>query len=267
MRANHLDAMQNVAMRRQTLIALALLTTATAALADPPDFDRPGAGFATNVLPAGGFALEQGLPTFTRERQSGLTDDQYTADSLIRIGLGGPAELQLGGSLWNRLNERGNGLRGHVTGHGDSSAGLKLSPSSDGAFSWAALGQVTFANGNDAFSNGAKEYSLGATGQWTASESYATTLYANVDRLQGRNTWTLAPTFDFKFANHWMAYLETDLIHDADEGNEGLAGGGLALIIGEHVQADASVLHRVGARGPVWQAGLGLSVYFGPAPK
>ena len=73
----------------------------------------PGAGFATNVLPAGGFALEQGLPTFTHERQSGLTDNQYTADSLVRIGLGGPAELQLGGSLWNRLNERGNGLVAH----------------------------------------------------------------------------------------------------------------------------------------------------------
>ena len=88
--------------------AIALLVSAPA-FADPPDFDRPGAGFATTVLPAGTVALEQGLPTYERQREDGYLDRTYSADSLIRVGLGGPIELQVGGSAWNRLEERGQG--------------------------------------------------------------------------------------------------------------------------------------------------------------
>jgi len=37
----------------------------------------------------------------------------------------------------------------------------------------------------------------------------------------------------------------------------------LALKLGERAQADTFVLHRVGPRGAQWEAGLGISVYFG----
>lgn len=249
---------------RLALIALAALPTV--ALADPPDFDRPGAGFATSVLPVGTLALEQGLPTYERQRQDGLLDRTYTADSLIRIGLGGAWEGQLGGSAWNRLEERGGGSRRHAIGHGDSSVALKYAPSGtdgDGSFTWAALGEVTFANGDEDFGNGARQYSLGSTMQWKPDQDHQNTLYANLDRLKGRNTWTLAPTFGRTFGENWMGYVEMDAIHDAEDGNEVQAGGGLAYTIGDHVQLDAYALHRVGRHGPSVRAGLGVSVFFG----
>lgn len=247
-------------------LAGTLLLASGTASADPPDFDRPGAGFATTVLPVGTLALEQGLPTYQRQRQDGLLDKTYTADSLIRIGLGGPAELQVGGSAWNRLEERGGGSRRHAVGHGDTSVGLKIAPggSADaGSFSWAALGQLTFANGDQDFGNGAKEVSLGTTMQWKTDDTHQNTLYANVDRLHGKNTWTLAPTFGRQFGENWMAYVEADAIHDADDGNELQAGGGVAYTLGDHAQLDAYALHRIGRHGPSVVAGIGVSVFFG----
>jgi hypothetical protein len=247
-------------------IAAVLLFAAGPALADPPDFDRPGAGFATTVLPVGTLALEQGLPTYERQRSDGLLDRTYTADSLFRIGLGGPVELQVGGSAWNRLVETGGGTRRRATGHGDTSVGLKIAPAGSGdtgTFSWAALGQLTFANGDADFGNGAKEASLGVTGQWKPNETWQGTLYADVDRLKGKNSWTLAPTFGRKFGENWMAYVETDAIHDAEDGNELQMGGGVAYDIGDHAQLDAYALHRVGRHGPSVVAGLGVSVFFG----
>jgi hypothetical protein len=251
---------------RAFLAALACILPATSAFADPPDFDRPGAGFATTVLPVGTVALEQGLPTYQRQRDEGYLDRTYTADSLVRIGVGGPLELQVAGSAWNRLEERGLGSRRHAVGHGDTSVGMKWAPGgaqNEGGFSWAAVGQVTFANGDDDFGNGAREVSLGSTLQWKPDDTHQETLYANVDRLKGRNTWTLAPTFGRQFGKNLLAYVETDAIHDAEDGNELQAGGGVAYDIGDHVQLDAYALHRVGRHGPSVIAGMGVSMFFG----
>lgn len=251
---------------RPALAFLASTLLGAPAFADPPDFDRPGAGFATTVLPAGTLALEQGLPTYERQRQDGFLDRTYTADSLIRIGLGGPIEFQLGGSAWNRLEERGQGSRRHAVGHGDSSVALKWAPAGSGdagAFSWAALGEVTFANGDEDFGNGARQVSLGTTMQWKPDDTHQNTLYANLDRLKGRNTWTLAPTFGRKVGENLVAYIETDAIHDAEDGNELQAGGGVAYDVGDRVQLDAYALHRIGGHGPSMVAGVGISMFFG----
>ena len=251
---------------RPLTVAAILLLAAGPALADPPDFDRPGAGFATSVLPAGTLTLEQGLPSYERQRSDGLLDRTWTADSLVRIGLGGPVELQVAGSAWNRLVETGSGTRRRATGHGDTSVGIKVAPGGSGdsgAFSWAALGTLTFANGNPDFGNGAKQASLGVTGQWKPDDTWQGTLFANVDHLKGENTWTLAPTFGRKLGENWMAYAEMDAIHDADDGNEVQAGGGVAYSIGDHAQLDAYALHRIGSHGPSVIAGLGVSVFFG----
>lgn len=247
-------------MQVRQVLGFAVGLLPLAAMADPPDFDRPGAGFATSVLPAGSVALEQGVPDWSREPDdSGALQGKYTADSLFRVGLGGPLELQLGGSLWNRLY--GDGER--RSGHGDSSVAMKLAPSTTGNFSYAVLGQVTFDNGTRDIGNGARQYTLGTTLGWKLLGDRQVTLFANLDRLQGSNTWTLAPVYTVPLSESLQGYLEADLIHDGQEGNEGLAGGGLALKLGDRAQADAFVLHRVGPRGALWEAGLGISVYFG----
>jgi Putative MetA-pathway of phenol degradation len=232
--------------------------------ADAPDFDRPGAGFATSVLPQWTFALEQGLPTYQRQNDVGLVSSQYTADTLWRMGLGGITELQVGGSLWNQLYTHGIGPRTQTEGRGDSSLALKVAPLSEGEWTWAMLGQVTFADGDRAFTNGARKYSFGVTGQWKVGDTAATTLYLNVDRLRGKNTWTLAPNFNFQLSKNLVGYVETDLIRDPIEGDEVMGGGGFALMLGERTQLDAHVLHRLGTHGPDIITGLGISVFFGP---
>jgi hypothetical protein len=239
-------------------VVLGLMPVVT--LADPPDFDRPGAGFATSVLPAGGVALEQGAPDWTREpADGGGYSSTYAADSLLRIGLGGPLELQLGGSMWNRLYGAGE----HRTGHGDSSVGIKIAPPTQGDFTYAVLGQVTLDNGSHDIGNGARQYTLGTTLGWKLEGDRQLTVYANLDRLQGSNTWTVAPVYTVPLTTNLQGYLEADLIHDGRDGNQGLAGGGLALKLGDRAQADTFVLHRVGPRGAQWETGLGISVYFG----
>jgi len=241
-------------------IALAAMVLAMPAMADPPDFDRPGAGFATSVLPAGGVALEQGVPDWSRQPgDSGALQGKYTADSLFRVGLGGPVELQLGGSLWNHLY--GDGER--RTGHGDSSVAMKVAPSTNDDFSYALLGQMSFDNGTHDIGNGARQYTLGTTLGWKLQGDRQVTLFANLDRLQGSRTWTLAPVYTVPLSENLQGYLEADLIHDGQAGNEDLAGGGLALKLGDRAQADTFVLHRLGPRGAQWEAGLGISVYFG----
>jgi hypothetical protein len=243
-------------MRKRFLPCLAVALLPAFAHADPPDFDRPGAGFATSVLPAGTMALEQGLPSWQRDDGQAT----YTTDSLVRIGLGGPAELQLGGSLYSHLYGAGE----HRTGRDDSSVGLKLAPTDDGGvFSYAVLGQLTFADGKRDIGNGARQYTLGSTLGWKLDGDRQVSVLVNLDRLRGANTWTVAPVYTVPITDHLSAYVETDLIHDGEDGNQALAGGGLALTVGDHVQADTYVLHRVGPRGTEWQAGLGLSVYFG----
>lgn len=259
-------AVDNARMNLRRLTPLLLLVASQGVLADPPDFDRPGAGFATTTVPVGTLAWEQGLPTYQRERPGGVLQGTYTADSLFRIGLGGPLELQFGGSAWNRFEESDVGLHRHHLGHGDSSVGMKFAPGGSGdagAFSWAALAKVTFANGDHDLSNDARQYTLGTTMQWKPDDIHQNTLYVNLDRLGRHNTWTVAPTFGRRFGDHWTAYVEADLIHDADNGNEVQAGGGVAYDIGNHAQLDAYALHRIGSHGPSLIAGLGVSVFFG----
>jgi hypothetical protein len=253
-------------LRQGLIFSCALLACAGTlpVLADAPDFDRPGAGFATSVLPAWTVALEQGLPTYQRQNDGGLVSSQYTADTIWRLGLGGMTELQLGGSVWNQLFTHGVGPRTQTEGRGDSSLALKVVPAGEGSFSWGMLGQITFADGDRAFTNGARKYTLGTTVQWQPSETYATTLFLNVDRLRGKNTWTLAPNFNFQLNKKLMVYLESDLIRDPVDGDELLGGGGVALMLGERTQIDAHVLHRLGTHGPDLVTGLGVAVFFGP---
>ena len=110
----------------RALLAASLACGTVAALADDaPGFDRPGWGFATNPLHAGQFAYEQGLPDWSRQRDAGVTSDLSTYDSLLRLGLGGGTELQLGGTPYNRLHQSG---QPSVHGRGDTTLGLKWVP-------------------------------------------------------------------------------------------------------------------------------------------
>ncbi|MFC5581183.1 transporter [Rhodanobacter terrae] len=249
---------------RRVIFATLMLGVALPALADNPGYDRPGYGFTPAVLGLGDITVEQGLPDWNRDRQDGITSSQYSADSLLRIGVGGPLELQLGGASWNSLRQSGAGSDLRSQGRGDTVLGMKLAlPSSNQAFSWGLLGSVEFTDGAKAFRSTRRQYLLGAQFNLQASEHHSLGLYLQDVRSGGADSSLLAVSDNYALSKTLTLYAETAWLHAPDQGSGTLAGAGLAWMITPRVQFDAGFDHRLDGAAPEWQTNLGVSVYFG----
>ncbi|WP_254423943.1 transporter [Rhodanobacter sp. C03] len=234
------------------------------ALADNPGYDRPGYGFTPVVLGAGDITVEQGLPDWSRDRQAGITSSQYSADSLLRIGIGGPLELQLSSSPWNSLRQSGAGSDYSSQGHGDTILGLKLAlPSSNQAFSWGLLGSVEFTDGAKAFRSAQRQYLLGTQFNLQTNERNSLGLYLQDVRSGGADSSTVAVSDNYALNKTLTLYAEAAWLHAPDQGGGTVAGGGLAWMITPRVQFDAGFDRRLGGAAPEWQTNLGVSIYFG----
>jgi hypothetical protein len=234
------------------------------ALADNPGYDRPGHGFTPVVLGAGDITIEQGLPDWSRVRQDGITSSQYTADSLLRIGIGGPLELQLGSSPWNSLRQSGAGSDDRSQGHGDTILGLKMAlPSPNQIFSWGLRGSVEFTDGAKAFRSARRQYLLGAQFNLQASERNSLGLYLQNVRSGGADNTTVAVSDNYALSKTLMLYAETAWLHAPGQGSGTFAGAGLAWMITPRVQFDAGFDRRLGGVAPEWQSNLGVAIYFG----
>lgn len=245
-------------------LATIMLGIALPALADNPGYDRPGYGFTPVVLGAGDITVEQGLPDWSRSRQDGLSSSQYGADSLLRIGIGGPLELQLGSSPWNSLRQSGAGIDSTQHGHGDSVLGVKLAlPSSNQAFSWGLLGSVEFTDGAKAFRSAGRQYLLGAQFNLQTDERNSLGLYLQDVRSGGTDSSLVAVSDNYALSRTLTLYAEAARLQAPGQGRGTLAGTGLAWMITPRVQLDAGFDHRLGGAVPQWQANLGASVYFG----
>lgn len=236
------------------LLALGVATDVRAD--DNPGYDRPGMGFTPAVLRAGDATWEQGLPDAGHQGGSTL----YSADGLLRLGLGHALELQAGSS-WNEWHAPG-GDRRH--GRGDSSLGLKFAlPAGDGRFSWGLLGSVEFTDGARDFRADARQYLLGAAFNWQWDARQTLALYVQNVRAGGRDSPLVAVSDGFALTPALSAYVEAGWLHDAGAGSGGMAGAGLAWMATPRVQLDASARHRLAGTVNDWEAGLGISVYFG----
>jgi len=245
---------------RIAVLAALMLSFALPALADNPGYDRPGYGFTPVVLGIGDITIEQGLPDWSRDRQDGLTSSQYSADSLLRIGIGGPLELQLGSTPWNSLRQNGVGIQGH----GDTTLGLKLAlPSSNQAFSWGLLGSVEFTDGARAFRSTRHQYLLGAQFNLQANERNSLGLYLQDVRSGGADSTTMAVSDNYALNKTLTLYTEAAWLHAPALGSGAVAGAGLAWMITPRVQLDAGFDRRLGGAAPEWQSNLGVSIYFG----
>jgi hypothetical protein len=248
------------------LLALALLgliAVSANARADNPGYDRPGYGFTPAVLSAGDVTFEQGLPDFSRQRSDGITTTQYSADGLLRIGIGGPLELQLA-SDWNVARQSGSGVDLRSHGRGDSSLGLKLAlPSSGSAFSWGLLGSVEFTDGTGEFRNDGNQYLLGLQLNLQAGPRQSLGLYMENVRSGGSNSTTVAVSDNYSLTRTVTLYAEAALLHAPDAGSGSVAGAGVAWLATPRLQLDAGFDHRLGGTAAEWQANLGVSFYFG----
>jgi len=231
------------------------------ALAEVPEFDRPGIAFATSTLPAGTLDWEQGLPDVQRDKADGVRTALYSADTTLRMGLTSTLEIQFAGSAWNRLDLRSAVIATRNEGLGDTKIALKWAPAlAIKDVSIALLGGVTLDTGAAAFSNGRPAYALGATVSRDLGSGRAVAMYANISRSGGASSWTLSPTFSFPLAKDVGAYVEAG--RTFGDGSSAVAGGGLTWLLHERMQFDLYALRGLTARSPDLQAGFGVSVFW-----
>ncbi|HEU0198464.1 MAG TPA: hypothetical protein VFQ88_14800 [Nevskiaceae bacterium] len=219
-----------------------------------PGFDRPGLGFAPAVLQAGDVIWEQGLPDWSESDGTSL----YTADTLLRLGIGGPFEAQLGTS-YNHVH--GAGV--DAWGRGDTSLGLKFAPAARGALSWGVLGTVEFTDGAQAFRGGRPQYALGGVINWQLDELDSVGTFVENVQSAGEGSQLVAMNAGRALTDTVGAYVEAAWLHDAGAGDGTMGGGGLTWMVTPRVQLDASFRHRLSGEADTWEAGFGVSAYFG----
>lgn len=247
-----------------SVLAMLTLVTALPVRADNPGYDRPGYGFTPAVLAAGDFTIEQGLPDWSRDRHGDVTVSQHTADSLLRLGLGGPWELQWSSATWNAWRQSGptGTLRRH--GRGDSQLGLKFAlPSSGATFSWGLLGSVTLTDGSKYFRADRAQYLLGAQFNLQAGERHSLGLYLENVRSGGADSRTMAISDGYALTPALTLYTEVAWLRSPGQGSGSVAGAGLQWMVTPRVQLDAGFDHRLDGAANEWQSNLGVSIYFG----
>jgi len=237
----------------------ALGATRVAHADDAPAFDRPGIGFASQTLPAGGVAWEQALSDVSYDRSGGVRSTEYVADSRLRIGLSPQAELQLAidSQVWQRVRGTGQDFRGH--GGGDASVGLKWAlPSTRDTFSWALLGTAAVPVGRAPYGDDGHRYDLGVSAGWDLDGGRNIALYANLSDSDDGHGWTVSPSYTFYAQGNLSVYAEAGIGGGEDEMRA--LGTGLTWLIAGRVQLDLSVLRGLSAPTSDWQGGLGVSV-------
>ena len=225
-----------------------------AAAQDAAPFDRPGIGFATEVLDARGFAWEQGLPDFSSDRSDGVETRQYVLDSRLRLGLGAGLELQIASDSYNW--QRGSV---QARGGGDSSASLKWQlPGSGERFGWAVLGTYGLDTGRAPFSDEGASRELGVTASWALASQRAIGIYLDYLDAPAGHVWTFSPSVTCYDDGRLAAYVEAGF--GAGSERERVAGGGLTWRWRPQVQLDASLLRGLSQDSTDWQAGVGVSI-------
>ena len=250
-------------IRMKFCAAITLLACMGVAQADPPAFDRPGIAFSVTTLPAGSISWEQGLPDLSRDRSDGITRTEYSAGSLLRVGLGEKIELQVGHAAFNLLRNTGAGesLREH--GAGDTSFALKVAlPALGENLQWALLGSTTLATGNTAFTAGDTAHALGTTLEWSLDERSALAFYANVETLDGDTTLSLSPSYSVALNDAVGLFAEAGYTRKRNLPDDVVAGGGVTWLVAPTVQLDLSANVGLTSDSTDLQAGFGISVFF-----
>ena len=225
-------------MKWLTLVA-ALVAVPAAAQDRDLCTDRPGLGTPACTVQPGKVQVETGLADWTRDRDDGArTDTWLFGDTLVRIGVAEPLELQLGWTPYGHERVR------HATGVqrtgrvGDALVGLKYNfASPDGSgFSLAVQPQVTLPIGREP---------IGA-GDWGASVVVPVS-YDLSDTVQLQATPVAAAAVDEDGHGRHAAYGAT-------------LGLGLSLSDAITAAVEAQAIRDEDPGGTTTQALLGLSV-------
>lgn len=254
---------------KKLILALALSSVISPAMAYEFAFDRPGTGFGTGVTPVGHVAWEQGLPTasYTEMTENGQKTKTWTlnTDTQLRTGLGNGFELQLGwnGYTWQQTEQ--NGVKSDVEGLGDSFVAVKkVIDLKDERLNWALLAQVNFATGNDEFTTDNDSYVLGSSLEYQFDDIVTTSLTMNYGFEDGAD-WTVQaiPSLEYQFNDKWGGFSEFVYTKTESQKNQKALATGVVYTINDRAQVDASIgvdLNTEEQRS--YHAGLGFSVLF-----
>lgn len=245
--------------RLHGLLGCVCLLVVGAAHADNPGYDRPGLGFTPIVLAPGQLTWEQGVLDGSLDRQDGQLVTQGSADTLLRLGIGGPFELQFGGAPYSyqRIgNERS-------TGHADSTLGIKFAPPAHGPASWGLLASVEFNDGTRGLRADTRQYLAGAQLNLQLSQRQALGLYLEDVRAGGDDRLTAALGDSWALNSGLSLYGETAWLHVPGRGDGSEAGAGVAWQATPRVQLDLGLDRRLAGVAPRWQVNAGVSIYFG----
>ena len=244
-----------------------LLGCSASAIASEFSFDHPGLGVGIGITPVGKFAYEQTLANVNHwqsqsagQKQKGTT---VTTDMLLRTGIAKDWEAQIGwqGFGWSKVKAHGQSDTEH--GYGDVLLAVKKAIDLDDEdLSMTLIGQVTFANGDDAFSVGDELYSLGSVVGYNFSDDISTYMSMYYEVQDGTWSVTAVPTLEYKFTEQLSGFSE--LIYNKTEGqhvNYSLDSG-LMYAVSDRLQLDATMGTQLSGRDKSYQTSFGFSVLF-----
>lgn len=235
------------------MLAVASVCSGALRAAEPVSFDRPGIGFGTEVLSAGQFSWEQGLPDFSRDRPEQGLILAYSANTLLRFGLGSALELQLGSNLLNQ--QRG---QVHQSGAGDSSLALKLSlPAIVPGIDWALRATYQHPSGQTPFRAESSSRSLAASAAYQLNAGRSLAFFLERTNSAQENSWSVSPSYTFYSDEAVSAYTELGWSDDPTVGTT--AGGGAVWRLNRHWQFDLWLLRGLSNSAADWQTGFGIS--------
>ena len=230
-------------------------------------FDHPGTGFGTGITPVGQLAWEQSLPSVSYSKQG--TDEGYEktttvqTDMLFRIGLTDSMELQLGwdGPAWTQIRHAGQKVNDH--GLGDVSVGVKKAIDlQDDKMTMAVLGQVSFATGNQGFSEDHDRYTIGSTVAYQQNELLNTSMTMFYELEDGHWSWTAVPTLSYQIVGKWSGFSEFVYRKQEGQADQTSLATGLVYSLNNRTQFDASIGVGLSGDVPDYTGGFGVSYLF-----
>ncbi|HEY1125536.1 MAG TPA: transporter [Sphingobium sp.] len=254
-------------------LCLLVMALASPALADddlrPLCPTRPGLATPPCIVDSGHVVAELGLADWTFDRQGGdRTDTLTTGDLLLRYGLGGRDEVQLGLVSFGTVRMRNASGVSHASGAGDLTLAYKHSlghPDGNG-FSVAVQTFVTLPTGGSAIGAGDWGGGLLIPMSVPLSDKVALELTPEIDASvnasgKGRHmALSAVEGLSFALSSKVSTSVEVEEVHDEDPSgaqDHALAGLSMAWQPSSNWQVDMGTVAGLGLNNP------DLEVYFG----
>lgn len=258
--------MENNKMMKISL-GIAIALSSQMIWANSFEFDRPGTGLGTGIVPKGQLAWEQGLPTasYDESRVDGVKQSHLVlqGDTLLRLGVGSGLELRLGwdGPIWQQY--KNGAAKTENDGVGDIQIGVKKAIDlKDEKLKWALLAQVHLATGDDEFTTDDEIYTLASVLSYQFDKDITTGITMSYDYQDSNLAVTAVPSISYPIAGNLSGFSEYVFRKAEHQHYQSIVNTGLLWSVSDRLQLDATVGYSFNQQAPDYTAGLGLAYLF-----